>query len=164
MSFVTQENVRNELLAAIDDHNIPAIQDALKNYADVVQGVSLQIQARNLLARLLEGEADATIFQQMREMATKVAKPNPPPAPSVSEETAVASPDTDGSQLAEAALVEAIRRFWNLTDNAGIEVDEMLAFARASRSRSSERGWLLLLDDTACPSRIPDAFGSVFED
>lgn len=144
MSFVTQENVRNELLAAIDDHNIPAIQDALKNYADVVQGVSLQIQARNLLARLLEGEADATIFQQMREMASKVAKPSspPPPSPSVPEKTAVASPDPEGSELAEEALAEAIRRFWRLTD-------EMLAFARASRSRSSESGWLLLLKDTA---------------
>ena len=66
--MVSLEIARKNLENAIDDQNIENIKLALKEYADLVQQVKLQICARELLSKLLTGHFDESMKIQIQKL------------------------------------------------------------------------------------------------
>ena len=63
--------VKELLLQALDDRDIPNIQKSLAAYADEEQKVKLQIQAREILNRLHNGDKSEQLFAQLRDIVNK---------------------------------------------------------------------------------------------
>ena len=147
------ECVRRQLLQAIDDHDGPKIQQALIDYADTEQKVKLQIHARELLARLLGGENNELLFQQMRDMATATSSTHTASINACSRFVVIQGEDERARKLAQSmgesrhipvfntsdSLREAIRRFWNDNEEP-VEEEEVDAFAVAVRTRYPKLG------------------------
>ena len=70
------DNVRRQLQRAIDENNATSIKVALQDYADVCQQVSMQVTARELLSKLLEGKLDEGLTSKLRQLANKSQIPS----------------------------------------------------------------------------------------
>lgn len=57
-----------QLERALDDKDVHKIKLALIEYADAIQQVRMQIMARELLAKLLNGDLDETLSVQLRRL------------------------------------------------------------------------------------------------
>lgn len=137
------EQVRLELLAALDDHDIPRIQDALVAYADSVQKVKLQISARELLARLYAGDVDPSLFEQVRQIAmerrhssTRVQLYGIFGTNNVHMFKQIAQRKSLKIICVWEMLSDAIKRFW-MDSNFALD-DTISLFAKAARHHSPE--------------------------
>ena len=148
-----RECVKRELLQAIDDHDVPKIQQTLMDYADIEQKVKLQIHARELLTRLLGGENNEQLFQQMRDIARPILNTSTTSNHESSRFVVIRGEDEEARKFAKlisesrhiplfdtsSSLRNAIRQFWN-DNEKNVEEDELRAFAIAVRVRYPKLG------------------------